>query len=47
MDLTVLKSLPHNIILRDVAAVVGLVFVRDGIYALPGGTLPAELTGFD
>jgi hypothetical protein len=36
MDLTVLKSLPHDIILRVVAAVFGLLFVRDGIYALRG-----------
>jgi hypothetical protein len=36
MDLTVLKSLPHDIIVRAAAAVVGLFFVRDGIYALQG-----------
>jgi hypothetical protein len=36
MDLTVLKSLPHDIIPRAAAAVVGLFFVRDGIYALQG-----------
>jgi hypothetical protein len=36
MDLTVLKSLPRDIILRVVAAVFGLLFVRDGIYALRG-----------
>jgi hypothetical protein len=36
MDLTVFKSLPHDIIARAAAAVVGLFFVRDGIYALQG-----------
>jgi hypothetical protein len=36
MDLTVFKSLPHDIILRALAAVFGLLFVRDGIYALRG-----------
>jgi hypothetical protein len=36
MDLTVFKSLPHDTIARAAAAVVGLFFVRDGIYALQG-----------
>jgi hypothetical protein len=36
MDLTAIRSVPHDIAPRAAAAIVGLLFVRDGIYALQG-----------